>query len=59
MKLQTYMSQHKSATYILKPTTGSRGAGIYITKSPKKINQYEQNMVCQLYISKVNKNNYF
>jgi tubulin polyglutamylase TTLL6/13 len=47
------MSQHKSSTYILKPTTGSRGTGIYITKSPKKINQYK-NMICQLYISKVN-----
>jgi len=51
------MNQHKSAAYILKPTSGSRGTGIYITKSPKKINQYEQ-MICQLYISKVNKNNY-
>ncbi|XP_060846125.1 tubulin polyglutamylase TTLL6-like [Rhopalosiphum padi] len=51
IKFQNYMSQHKSSTYILKPTTGSRGTGIYITKSPKKINQYK-NMICQLYISK-------
>eukprot|EP00102_Acyrthosiphon_pisum_P003478 XP_001946028.2 PREDICTED: tubulin polyglutamylase TTLL6-like isoform X1 [Acyrthosiphon pisum] len=51
IKFQTYMNQHKSAAYILKPTTGSQGTGIYITKSPKKINQYKQ-MICQLYISK-------
>lgn len=48
------MNKHKTSTYILKPTTGSRGTGIYLTKYLKKIGQYEQ-MICQLYISNVNK----
>lgn len=47
------MSNHK-ATYIVKPCTGSRGKGLYLTRNFKKIVQNEQ-MICQLYISKVDK----
>lgn len=53
IKLQSY-HQKQPSTYIIKPVTGCRGSGIYITKSLKNINQYEQ-MICQLYISKVEK----
>lgn len=54
-KVQTHKIHHRSETYILKPTTGCRGTGIYLAKSLKKINRYEQ-MVCQLYVSTVNIN---
>lgn len=52
IKLQDYMRRNRSSTYILKPSTGSRGAGIYLSKSLKKINAYEK-MICQLYVSRV------
>ncbi|VVC30459.1 Tubulin-tyrosine ligase/Tubulin polyglutamylase [Cinara cedri] len=50
-KLQSFMNENKNLTYILKPSTGCRGTGIYLTKSLKKISQHEK-MICQLYISK-------
>ncbi|CAI6372564.1 unnamed protein product [Macrosiphum euphorbiae] len=51
IKFKTYINQHKSAAYIIKPAKGSQGTGIYITKSPKNINRYPE-MICQIYISK-------
>ncbi|XP_050528158.1 tubulin polyglutamylase TTLL6-like [Daktulosphaira vitifoliae] len=50
-KLKNYMSEHKGLTYILKPDVGSKGEGIYLTKSLKKFDRYEKS-ICQVYISK-------
>lgn len=55
-KLKDFMAENKSMTYILKPDIGSKGIGIYLTKSIKNITQHEK-MICQLYVAKVNAKN--
>lgn len=52
-KLQIYSSHHRGATYILKPSAGCRGTGIYLERFLKNINQAEK-MICQVYIARVN-----
>ncbi|XP_069490698.1 tubulin polyglutamylase TTLL6 isoform X7 [Ambystoma mexicanum] len=49
--LQAYSRSRKHKTYICKPDTGCQGRGIFITRSVKDIRP-EEDMICQLYISK-------
>lgn len=46
-----YAKNQKNSVFILKPDYGSRGNGIYLTKSLTKINPYKR-MICQTYIQK-------
>ncbi|XP_048645532.1 tubulin polyglutamylase TTLL6 isoform X5 [Marmota marmota marmota] len=49
--LQTYSRSRKNKTYICKPDSGCQGRGIFITRTVKEIKP-EEDMICQLYISK-------
>lgn len=46
-----YAKKHKNTVFILKPGSGSRGNGIYLTKSFGNVNPY-QRMICQTYIKR-------
>ncbi|XP_058415343.1 tubulin polyglutamylase TTLL6 [Diceros bicornis minor] len=49
--LQNYSRSRKNKTYICKPDSGCQGRGIFITRTVKEIKP-EEDMICQLYISK-------
>ncbi|XP_054851545.1 tubulin polyglutamylase TTLL6 [Eublepharis macularius] len=50
-ELQAYSRSKKHKTFICKPDSGCQGRGIYVTRSVKDIKP-EEDMICQLYISK-------
>lgn len=47
-----YSRVHPDAVYIVKPTAGSMGRGIYLVRGEGEIDPHEKNVVIQRYVSK-------